>query len=328
MVYPGAYVWCALRHAMQLGTRDLPPGDVAPEARHIAQVLADASPRLAPRWGPVVAKWSKDLSAYADRTLLHDQLEAVYYPVYFTEFVDQAAASGLRYLSDATRDDIKNVAGGAREQIEKLTGDPILRAQYVDIAGFRMFRQSILCRKDAALTPADPLGVVERAHLSSDKFLPGASSAKQTVPKLELNSLSPLGQAVYRELSARWPRTISFPELRSRVSTTSAQAGDRTLATFIHQLHTAGQVELWMDEPTFIDNGSDSKRASVTKLARVQAAKGIPVTNLRHEAFSGADDVARRMVASLDGSEPSADVLKHIPTLARHSMLVNQNIRE
>lgn len=327
MVYPGAYVWCALRHAMKLGTRDRPPKEVAPEARRIADVLADAAPKMAPRWGPVVAKWSKDLAGYADHTLLHDQLEAVYHPVYLTEFVDQAAASGLRYLADAARDDIKNVAAGAREQIEKLTADPILQAQYVDIGGFRMFRQSLLCRKDAAVGRADPLAVVERAHLASDKFLPGAASGKAAAQKVDVKMFGPVFEAALSEMSRRWPKTISFAELRTHYERAGGKPGERLLAELIYKLYTAGRVELWMEEPTFIAGASDSNRPRVTKLARVQADKGKPVTNLRHEAFAGADERARKVVASLDGREPSAEVAGYLANLARNSMLVSEKER-
>jgi SAM-dependent methyltransferase len=319
MVNPGAYVYCALRHVAQLAARGVPNAELGASVRRTTALLAEIAPKCAPRWGPVVAKWAKDMCAVPDATLLHDQMEATYHPVFLTEFVDHAAVHGLKYLADTTPD-FSGLSAELRRQIEQLGSDRLVNLQALDVASFRMFRQSVLCRRDAELGRPDPLAVIEQAFIASDKLLPSDLAEKPLAA-----GIAPRGSlehAALRVLAGRWPKTISFAELSRQVNHSDVAGPDRPLAGAILGMYEKEAVELWLTEPSFIDDGSDPHRARTTNLARVQAARGMPVTNLRHAAFTGQIDAARDLVVSLSGKQPSAEVLPHLAKLARNSMLV------
>jgi hypothetical protein len=322
MVYPGAYVYEALRHAIQVTTRTTPMTDLPAAARKITTILSELAPKLAPRWGPVLAKWGKDMCGGPDFSLLHDQLEAVYHPVYFTNFLQHAAASGLRYLGDVSAENTSAAAAPMRRQIEQMTDDALAPIQLLDIAGFRMFRQSILARADARIEPPDPLAVIARAHVASDKNLPPQGPApKQPAPKPDPFLHDPLAQAVLAVLSRRWPRTMPVAELTRQADIAARAADSQAIARCVMSLHNARHVELWIHEPTYLDDGADPARATITQLARVQAATGKAITNLRHHPFDGDDPEARRIIALIDGTQSAPELTQFIPHLARNSML-------
>jgi SAM-dependent methyltransferase len=323
MVYPGAYVYEAFRHAIRMLNRHgPPPPQLAAAARRVVEIMGELGPKMAPRWGPLVHKWSKDMSGQADYAILHDQLEAIYHPVYFTTFLEHAARHGLRHLSDSTREQWQQLPV-IRDEVQKLTNDPMERNQLVDIAGFRMFRQSIMGRADAAAAPADPLDVVERAHLASDRLLPNPQKPGEAPEPLPPGN--PQDEPVLNRLAKRYPRTMSFAELAMQINPLPAAAQNRALAATIFRLYESRQLELWMDEPRYIAGADDPSPVCINKLARVQSAGGEPVTNLRHLSFNGHSAKARRLVASLDGSPLSDEAREFLPALARTSLLYREN---
>jgi SAM-dependent methyltransferase len=322
MVYPGAYVYESFRHCIRMLNRQAAaPAQLAAEARRIVEFLGELGPKMAPRWGPLVHKWSKDMSNQADYAILHDQLEAIYHPVYFTDFLEHAARHGLRHLADSTREQWQQLPT-IGEQVGKLTSDPLERSQLVDIASFRMFRQSILARSGAASAPADPLDVVERAYVGSDRLLPNPAKPNEAVTPLPKGNAQ--DEPVLNILAKRYPRTMSFAELARQFNPIATAAQNRMLAQAVHRLHELRNLEVWMDEPRYIADASDPSAVCVNKLARVQSAQGDPVTNLRHLSFDGHGERARKLVASLDGSPLSAEAREFLPALARTSLLYRE----
>jgi SAM-dependent methyltransferase len=322
MVNPGAYVNCALRHMMQLTIRNVPDDQLAAAARKTANLLVEIAPKLAPRWGPVLAKWGADVCKYPDFSLLHDTLEATYHAVYLTEFVEHAAANGLKYLADASADQWAS-SSEIQNKVAQISPDPLLQVQAMDIAGFRMFRQSLLGRPDAEYARPDPLAMIEKWFFASDKLLPPV--LKDQPPPQQIAPPGSLQRAILSVLAKRWPKTISFGELSRQILLPAGVGTDRPVAQAILKLYERNRLEIWPREPAFIDDGLDPTRARTTKLAQVQSARGLAITNLRHMAFEGKNDVARKLVASLNGTPPSEEALKYIPALVRNSMLVNQD---
>jgi 2-polyprenyl-3-methyl-5-hydroxy-6-metoxy-1,4-benzoquinol methylase len=321
MVLPGAYVWLSLRHAMQLIPRGSKPTEIAAAARAAADAMAELSPKMAKYWGGVVATWARQLSA-VDSDLLHDQLAETYHPVYLTDFVEHTSRFGLRFLSDTERHDAKDMHPAAKLTIGPLTSEPVIQMQLLDIARFRMYRQSILARSDAPLATPDPLGVAERSHIASAKLLPDSGQPK--APELPANPImnEPLAMATLKGLAGRWPRTMSFPELAKKTYVEGTGDPGRVLAHLLLQLHRIGYVELWLHEPIYIGDSSDPTKARTSKLARAQAKSGGPITNLRHVALDRNNEPLREIVAELDGTAPSAEALQCIASLARNSMLL------
>ena len=108
----------------------------------------EADGELAKTLGPEARK----LAEHVDGLFFHDTLAEVNHPLYFHEFVAQASAHGLQYLTEAEFSETQ--LGALPEQLQQalLTiSDPLRREQYLDFLKERMFRQTLLVRDAIAL---------------------------------------------------------------------------------------------------------------------------------------------------------------------------------
>src|SRR5262249_41685700 len=86
-------------------------------------------------------------------------------------------------------------------------------------------------------------------------------------------------------------------------------------------LYTANLVELHVHSPPFVPAVSELPVAS--PLARLQAAAGAAVTNLRHERIL-VNELDRQLLRHLDGSRDRAALLEVLTGLAEDGLLAVQ----
>jgi len=90
--------------------------------------------------------------------MVFDLLAETNEPMYFLDFIDQAAEYGLQYIaeSDVQKMRTAQLPENARKQLDAVP-DRLLREQYLDFILGRGFRQTLLCRAghdlDLAVTP-------------------------------------------------------------------------------------------------------------------------------------------------------------------------------
>jgi methyltransferase-like protein len=270
-----------------------------------------------------------------DAYLFHEHLEEVNEPLYFHQFAERAAAHGLRYLGEA---DLTVMAPGnfppeVASVLQVLSADLIHLEQYMDFLRNRMFRQTLLCHRHLTpnyalrpeqlaafhvASPTRPVSEKPDMHSTAYEKFEGRDG-------ITLNSRDPIMKAAMRELAAAWPRALPFEDLRAAARARLGQGGTAADAQQLGQgllrCYTSAAtnlVELHRCPPQFtLEPG---ERPCASPLARLQAAQGGEVTNLRHETVRLAD-FDRHLLRHLDGRRDRAALLDALEGLAARGEL-------
>jgi methyltransferase-like protein len=218
---------------------------------------------------------------------------------------------------------LRRIPPAVQVTLNKLGGDVIGREQYLDFFINRMFRQTLLARREVALrreiTPENlapfrlssrARPVSARADLHSDRVEEFRSS-----PTVSVSTGHPISKSALACLSDVWPRSVPFEELQVRararlagdavvVQDAAGYARDtRLLAENLLHAFTANVVQLHVHEPAFVTEPSERPRAS--GLARYQAARGTFVTNARQELVQ-LEPLSCHLLRHLDGTRDRA----------------------
>ncbi len=253
------------------------------------------------------------LRGQADHYVLHEYLAEENNALYFVEFVRRAAHHGLQYLTEAELTTTLPAALGSAvaAMVQEIAPEPIRQQQLLDFLRHRAFRQSLLVHDTAKVQRE-----LRASRIQGLRFA-GALRAASERPDLSgpgverfharggavVNTPAPLTKAALTVLGERFPEALSLEELleaaRLRLGANTASSARDGDALGVDLLHTflAGAVELHSLRPRFTTRPGERPTASA--LARLQAATGAPLTNLRHEAL--------RLDAGLTGLLPLLD---------------------
>lgn len=320
LVYPGAHLNAALREIMLYHTRaEDEPRERVRKARELLAQLA-AAPAKSDMDSPWAGECRK-LLARRDGSLGHDELSAVYEPVHFHEFAREASLRGLQYLAEA--DFLDNIeirpapAGAGIQEVRQHDGI-VAREQYLDFFRFRRFRQTLLCHREAAIdrTPG-PARIAKLYAASPARSVSGGPDSPGTVERFEglrgaaVETAHPLTRAVMRQLGSAWPQAVSVSRLEAELP--AGDDGAAALAGILWTTFQAGLTELHAGP--FRLTGEPGVRPLASPLARLQAAGGDLVTNLRHQAIRIEDEFSARFLALLDGTRDRAALLRLVSAM-------------
>jgi hypothetical protein len=301
-VLPGGHLREITRQMLRWHLRDIDePQDRIAQARALlSAVMAagqegdDLRRRLA--WQ---AEWAL---AQSDASLYHDELAEHHEAVLFTDFVAHAARHGLRFLAEA---DVFEMQAGSLPP--GLGDDPIAREQYLDFFKGRMFRQTLLCHVDAA--PREPAPEVVRGMLAATPARPASDPAPGRVefrgPRgASLTTDHELVKRALVRLGEAWPRPLPVAEL------IESEDGGGALCETLLRAYAANFVQLHVWAPALATTPSERPVASA--LARLQAAQGTRITNLRHASVDVPDALGRRLITLLDGTRGRDALLREL----------------
>jgi methyltransferase-like protein/SAM-dependent methyltransferase len=333
--YPGWHLRGTLRHVMGYHTRPhSEPRERIRQARSLLDFLAQTVPL---KGNPPEAQLREELDllrGQQDYYLFHEYLEEVNEPVYFHQFAERAAASGLQYLGEAGLDplEVRKLTPGAEEALRRVAPDLVAMHQYLDVLNNTRFRESLLCHADVSLnrrpgpeclsafviaSPIQPVSPPVDLRSTLVAEFRGPSGSLGTGHPLEKSALLCLGEA--------WPRALPFASLcalaRAQVGPDGTDAaGDReVLGTDLLRIALASNlVELHVFSPRMALEVSERPVAS--PLVRLQAAAGPRVTNLRHATIE-LDEVSRHVVRRLDGRHDRASLIEALMDLLAQGAL-------
>jgi SAM-dependent methyltransferase len=317
--YPGWHLRGVLRDMLGFHLRRVTDPHARLEgARAFLDFLAEASEGAGSGYGRVIEEHTAHLRPQADSYLFHEFLEEVNRPLYFHEFAARAGARGLQYLTEAQSSPLPSrLEGRVRGRLDLFGTDLIDREQYADFLRGRQFRRTLLCHDGVALRrPPDPetvtgLYVATRLRPRRPAAPAPAPGAEEfvTAKGVSMTTDNPFVRAALHFLVEAWPRSVPFKDVweaaRARVAESAAapagldERGPRLLAEPLLQCFLADLVELQVHPPRFAPAAGDRPRAS--PLARLQAAAGEPITNLRHYTAE-LEDLDRLLLPHLDGS--------------------------
>jgi hypothetical protein len=186
-----------------------------------------------------------------------------------------------------------------------LGDDVIAREQYLDFFKGRMFRQTLLCHADVA--PTEPAPSVVRGMLAATPARPAGDLAPGRVefrgPRdTSLTTDHDLVKRALVQLGEAWPRAVPVAGL------IDSEDGAGALCDTLLRAYAANFVELHTWAPELATAASERPVASA--LARLQAAEGTRITNLRHASVEVPDALGRRLITLLDGTRDRDALLR------------------
>jgi SAM-dependent methyltransferase len=297
--YPGGYVRRAAWEALRWHVAALP--DRASQlrgARELAELFAEPGPTHDPGDMAVRAEF-KRIAAEPDSPLYHDTLAQPNEPVWFHEFAEHAGRHGLAYVAEALPSMMAGGGLSARVRQFLAAQGRLAREQYLDFARVRRFRQSLLCRREAAgdfqLSPARLRGLHVSASMpllraAAESRLPAAPGADGIVLRALLDALV-----------AAAPAAMPSGELVERMR---SEPGARPVDAILLDAWVSGFAQLHATPPRVATRAPERPRAFA--VARLQAAQRENVTNLRHETIRLVDPLARALLPLCDGARDRA----------------------
>lgn len=284
-------------------------------ARTLLGFLAQSAGRTG-TYGQILNAELDMLSKLPDFYVFHEHLEQNNQPMYFHQFCERLTGRGLQYLGEADVSSMGhfNFPKSVQEVLRRLAGNVVQAEQYMDFLRNRMFRQTLLVRDSVALSRNLTPAVLPAFSLMTTAKESGTSSGgvEFTTPGGE--SLTTRDQVLtdaLRRLREACPTPVPFDDLVVAVSAGLAMPMDQVasrLGLSVLRVYLSSRIlELHVAPPPFVVELSERPVASA--LARLQAAAGTQVTNLRHESVQ-LGDIERHVVLQLDGTRSARDVVE------------------
>jgi SAM-dependent methyltransferase len=278
---PGAHVRRAMRDLFRFhARRDEEPAERVRRAREITAFARRWDGRTDP-YGVALMHELSRLDRLSDHSLVHDDLGEVWEPVSLADFAAAAGEHGLRYVADATLDEMKldRYPAGVDDGLRELAPDDLVaREQYGDFISGRAFRQSLLCH--AALSP------------SPDPVADGVGRLVATTT----HHPDPLAGGGYASGVDETCAAIAAGEPADRAAV--LEAFRRGLVT-LHARRPGWATEL-------------PARPATWTLARLMAVEGGAVATLDHDSIRTQDPFLLRVVALLDGTRDFGMLLEDV----------------
>lgn len=303
------------------------PEDRLHEARELVNFLASSVRREGNAFGLLLNDELRLLQEKEDYYLLHEFLEDVNQPCYFHEFMEKATAHDLQYLGEADFS-IMSLSNFSREivkRLQEISSDIIQTEQYMDFVRNRMFRQTLLCRKELTLDRS------LKAERVFDLYVSSSSEPESPLAKIDsrdrvtfrrpgstLTTSEPLVKAAIVVLRENWPLAVHFPDLLDRaraklnadplvVESDRDRQDMYTLAEPLLRCFATTHVELAV-APTWPELRA-AEFPRTTRLARWQAGQSNRLTNLWHKS-TVVSDLQRHIVKHLDGCHDRAALIE------------------
>lgn len=336
--YPGWHMREMIRHMMLYHVAQFQePGEQIQQARALLDFLVASVPTDSGAYGQFLNSELELLRKCSDGYLFHEHLEQVNTPVYFNRFIERAESYGLQYLAEAelTTMFTGNLPRSVGETLEHISPNIIQLEQYMDFVRNRLFRQTLLCRKNLPLQRALSPAVLHNLLIAS-----------RMRPETELVDLSPGNKVTFRAigssaqietgatatkaalviLTERWPHAIKTEELisaaleRASLFISSDEAGSslQNLMQDLFQCFLANLIQVKTWQP--ICASKVTERPKAFSVAAYQAKTQDHVVNVWHETVQ-LDRLGREVIQALNGKRDRLELTQHLIQLVRDDVL-------
>ena len=126
------------------------------QSRALLKFLSDAQPE-SEAYGEFLKAELKRITSGDEGYVYHDDLAETNTPLYFYQFIEQAAQHGLQYLAEADFFEMQDhmFPPAMVETLRQMASTQlILKEQYADFLKCRKFRQTLLCHAELQLDRA------------------------------------------------------------------------------------------------------------------------------------------------------------------------------
>lgn len=277
---------------------------------------------------------------YADANYqywIHEYLEEFNTPFYFSQVVEMADRHAMQYLADSDLPTMytHDLSDESRQFLDKHTQTWVEREQYLDFLRNRMFRRSLFCRREAALTRQPGLAQLARLNVVS-RILPVDHQVSTVddspmvfeVTKEDILTIhDPVQKTALVYLAEQLPRPVPFSDLaqatRARLPAGYPQdqaASAEEIARVLFMIHTFYpsliNFNTWVPPSIWEVN----PRPTASAVARLLAATSNPVTNLIHRRVD-LEKHNRYLLWCLNGERSQAKLVDMLETAWRESRI-------
>lgn len=319
--YPGWHFRGAVREMVLRHDRpSLSPAERITRARELVAFLSTVAATFDEAYAGALQLESETLKAAADSYVFHEHFEDVNQPVYFEQFMEEAAAVGLQYVDEA-RPTAKDgeVTSQILAQIESWADNRLAKEQYLDLVRNRSFRRSILCHEGLDVS-REPLARVVPSLFASCLCHPESASGQEgaevfrTLDGSSATTSHPVVRAVFHVLSGKSPAVLDFAQLLEAVNTWLSEHGEPAsttdaLADVVLHAARARMLDLHSRRPGGVTELSARPNASL--FARVQARHEHVVTSLVHQNVK-LSDLDRLVLRQTDGTRDLAAMVAFV----------------
>ena len=334
--YPGWHMRDSIRHMMLFHIRQFSDNtQKVQQARALIEFLAKNVPTENNAFGLLLKGELELIKKSQDYYLFHDHLEEINAPLYFHQFMEQAAGHGLQYLGEAefgtmlTSGFSKDVA----ETLARISPNIVNTEQYMDFVRNRYFRQTLLCHKDVVLKrnigPADVEDLLAASQAVPENMpadlSPQARLTFKTPDGSSVQTNRPITKAALIVLKEKWPRAMTLPALAEEAARrlddpkADQPAGRQMLAADLLQCYSARVVAFHTWQGNFVTEAGEKPVAAPLPVYMLRQGR-IMVTNQRHEPV-GLDAVAQHILPVLDGTRDRTALLDFMEELIREGKL-------
>ena len=337
--FPGSYSRVMVREMMLFHIRDFrDPQQQLQQAVTLLKLLANSGKESEP-YTKTLRDESERMSTRSKEGLYHDELSRDFQPFYFHQFMENAQRHGLQFLGDTDFFEIHSggLSPQAKEVLDKISDDLILREQYLDFMCGRVFRKTLLCHDDVPLDRSGKSVSVRSFFISTQarpkaqfpNLAPEAQETFCSASGTELTTSNLLARSLFWYLIKSRPERVPFEKLareaecRARQELGFVPKPDQDIATevadFIWRTYLAGLLELHVHVPPFATQVSDRPVAS--PLARLEARNGNVITTLHCRSLHLGDSLHRGVVMLLDGTRDHAALRRDLPEIFKSGNL-------
>jgi len=337
--YPGWHIRGIVRDMMLYrGTQFAEPAARLAQAKSLVKFVAEATRGADTPYQRLLEGELRQMGQMEDYYLHHDHLEENNHPLYFHEMAKKLAVNGLQYLGEADFSMMvsTNFSPEVAKTLHELGAHDIVQMeQYMDFVRCRYFRKTLICRSSIKLNRTLAPAVVKDLLLASNaapespdvELDPAHSVTFQTSVGYKLTCRSAATKIALGILQSEWPLPVSFAALLVRTKAEAARKGfpadeasvEDFLAGEMLTGMAAGVIEWRLSPVLFTTDVGEAPLA--TPLARLQAARGYKVTNLRGENVT-LDEIHRQTLAQLDGRHDVAQIIGALIALLRRGEMV------
>jgi methyltransferase-like protein/ubiquinone/menaquinone biosynthesis C-methylase UbiE len=315
-VYPGCHFRQMLREMMLFHVQQFSNlKDKVQQAQALIKFLAESQPKD-DKYKEFLIQELDQLSERTEGGIFHDDLAEINVPVYLHQFVDHASRHSLQFLGEADFFEMQDRIYPPQtvEVLKSLSGNVIIKEQYLDFLKGRRFRQTLLCHQDIQLdrsfnpqkirnfyiaSSANPVSDSPDIHSKSVEEFKGhkKGAAMRTDHRL--------AKAAMVIMQEHWPQSLFFDDLVERaqsrfyVEPVSDQEKE-TLAQILFEAYGAGLLDIHVYQQKFVMEVSE--KPVVSPLVRIQLQKGPVITTLNHATMRIDDPLGRYLLIMLDGT--------------------------
>lgn len=344
---PGWHMRGAIRDMMLFHTAQFP--DVQQrigQSRALVKFLADSIPADNNPYGQFLKNELTAMQGWQDGYLRHDFLEEENKAFYFHEFISAAARHNLQYLGEPDLSSMlaANFSQEVQETLGKVGRNIIQMEQYMDFLRNRMFRMTLLVKKDAkinrnidaAVIREFCIGAVARSVKEDVSLTAGEKEEFRLANGIAFSSDSALVKAILLCLQKAMPNHLPFAtlvsEVRAKLLTgTSAsrepaieKREEAVVAQQLLLLYSKGLVDILAVPHVTLAAPSEAP-LKATAFMRWQALnEPRHVTNLRHVSVR-VDPFARHVLALMDGSRNLKELIDAMATKVNEGLF---NVQE